>query len=311
MSAGAPSNPEWPSRIGILGTGLVGGSLLLALRRLLPEARIVAGAPSPGTRAAVAASGCADEVFDPSATPPAAALCGCDLAILAAPPDAVCQVLPSLKGAEIGLVVDVCSVKGTVMRAARGLGNFVGGHPMAGTESAGFGAADPDLFRGAAFITCVPGDYAAGEGALSALRGLVGALGMKNFEMTAEEHDRRLALISHLPHAAAFALASCAAQASDPVLAKLVGGGFRDTTRIAASSPALWTDILLSSPALPRALDDYIAELSRIRAALADDRPALRLRPILEEAERYRRAIPDGLHASPHGRGPGRTAGGA
>ena len=287
-------------RIGILGTGLIGGSLLLALRRLLPDAELVAGAPSERTRAAVRASGAADRVFDPGAVPPREAFAGCGLVLLGAPPEAVCRDLPALKGADIGLVVDVASVKGSVMAAARGLGNFVGGHPMAGTEGVGFGAADPDLFRGAAFLYCVPPDYAAGPERLDALLALVGALGMRPFAMDAAEHDRRLALVSHLPHAAAFALALVAARAGDPALAKLVGGGFRDTTRIAASSPALWTDILRASPELPAALDGYAAALARLRAALDPAAGPGELRALLEEAEAYRRAIPDGLHAVPH-----------
>ena len=287
-------------RIGILGPGLIGGSLLLALRRLLPDATLLAGAPSEKTREAVRASGAADLVFDPAAVPPAEALAGCDLAVLAAPPRAVCRDLPAFKGADVGLVVDVASVKGSVMEAARGLGNFVGGHPMAGTEGVGFGAADPDLFRGAAFVYCVPPDYAAGPEKLAALLELLGALGMRCFEMDAAEHDRRLALVSHLPHAAAFALAGLAARSGDPVLAKLVGGGFRDTTRIAASAPALWTDILRGSPALPAALDDYVEALRRLRAALDPAADPADLRTLLEEAETYRRAIPDGLHAVPH-----------
>lgn len=287
-------------RIGILGTGLIGGSLLLALRRLLPDAEIAAGAPSERTRAAVRASGAASLVFDPAREPPAAALAGCDLAILAAPPEAVCRDLPALRGAEIGLIVDVASVKGSVMEAARGLGNFVGGHPMAGTEGVGFGAADPDLFRGAAFLYCVPPDYAAGPERLDALLALLRALGMRTFAMDAAEHDRRLALVSHLPHAAAFALALAAARAGDPILAELVGGGFRDTTRIAASSPALWTDILRASPELPAALDSYVGTLRRLRAALDPSVPPDDLRALLGEAEAYRRAIPEGLHAVPH-----------
>lgn len=287
-------------RIGILGTGLIGGSLLLALRRLLPDAELLAGAPSERTRAAVRASGAASRVFDPARVPPAAALAGCDLAVLAAPPEAVCRDLPALKGADIGLLVDVASVKGSVMEAARGLGNFVGGHPMAGTEGVGFGAADPDLFRGAAFLYCVPDDYAAGPERIAALLALLGSLGMRPFATGAAEHDRRLALVSHLPHAAAFALALAAARAGDPALASLVGGGFRDTTRIAASSPALWTDILRASPELPAALDSYVETLRRLRAALDPTAPPDDLRRLLEEAETYRRAIPEGLHAVPH-----------
>ena len=286
--------------IGVLGPGLIGGSLLLALRRLLPGAELVAGAPSAATRDAVLAAGAANRVFDPAAEAPAAAFAGCDLVFLAAPPRVVCRDLPGFKGADVGLLVDVASVKGPVLEAARGLGNFVGGHPMAGTEGVGFGAADPDLFRGAAFVYCVPPDFAAGPERIGSFLALLRAIGFRCFEMSPEEHDRRLALVSHLPHAAAFALAGLAARTGDPTLAKLVGGGFRDTTRIAASAPALWTDILRSSEALPAALDDYVAALRRLRAALDPAADPAELRGLLEEAERYRRAIPDGLHAVPH-----------
>ena len=289
-----------PQSVGILGTGLVGGSLLLALRRLLPRAELRAGAPSAKTRDAVRASGAADAVFDPSAVPPEEALRGCDVVFMAAPPEAVCRDLPRMARAGAGIVADVCSVKGAVLDAARGLRNFVGGHPMAGTEGVGFGAADPDLFQGAAFILCVPPDFSAGARRLASFRALVEALGMRVFEMDAASHDRRLAMISHLPHAAAFALAGEAARERDPLLAKLVGGGFRDTTRIAASSPALWTDILRSSPALPAALDAYLAALSRLRAALDPAAPPSELRTLLEEAETYRRGSPEGLHRVPH-----------
>ena len=287
-------------RIGVLGPGLVGGSLLLALRRLLPRAELATGAPSAATRDAVLAAGAADRVFDPARTAPRDAFDGFDLVFLAAPPRVVCDVLPTLRGARIGLVTDVASVKSAVMDAARGLGNFVGGHPMAGTEGVGFGAADPDLFRGAAFVWCRPPDYAAGPETLEAFLALLRALGFRCFEMGPGEHDRRLALVSHLPHAAAFALAGLAARAGDPVLAQLVGGGFRDTTRIAASAPALWTDILRASPALPAALDGYMAALARLRDALDPAADPAALRALLEEAETYRRAIPDGLHAVPH-----------
>ncbi len=299
-AAAVPAGAAPFRRFGILGPGLIGGSLLLALRALRPGAEIVAGAPSARTRALVEASGAADRVFDPAAEDPATAFDGCDLVFLAAPPRAVVRDLPRFRGARIGLLVDVASVKGAVMAAARGLGNFVGGHPMAGTEGVGFAAADPGLFRGAAFVYCVPEDYAAGADRLAALLALLAELGFRCFAMGAEEHDRRLAIVSHLPHAAAFALAGVAAAAGDPMLARLVGGGFRDTTRIAASAPALWTEILRGSPALPAALDAYIAALSRLRAALDPAAPPEALRAQLEAAEAYRRAIPDGLHAVPH-----------
>ena len=98
----------------------------------------------------------------------------------------------------------------------------------------------------------------------------------------------------------AFALAGADADCEDPMLARLVGGGFRDTTRIAASAPTLWTDILRGSPELPAAIDAYVAALSRLRAALDPATDPGELRALLEAAETYRRAIPEGLHSVPH-----------
>lgn len=285
-------------RIGILGAGLIGGSLAKAIRAARPAARIAVGDPDADTRAAALAEGIADAVFDPVATSPREAFAGFDLALLCAPPRVVVATLPQLAGADIALVADVASVKGPVLDAARaaGLRNFVGGHPMAGTEASSWRAADPALFRGAAFILCQPPECTVPEAPLDAFRALLRDLGFRLFAMDAAAHDRRLALISHLPHAAAFALAADAADAADPVLADLFGGGFRDTTRIAASSPALWTDILRGSPALPEALDRHIETLRALRAALDSDADPAALPALLSRAADYRRSIPDGLH---------------
>ncbi len=297
--------PERFRKIGVLGPGLIGGSFLLAIRKACPGVRLVAGARSRRTRDAVLAAGAADSVFDSESVPPAQGLSGCDLAILATPPAAVRKVLPDLRGADVGLVLDVASVKGSVMAAAAaaGLGNFIGGHPMAGNEGVGFGAADPALFRGAAFVYCVPQAYSAGRGRLDALLALLGSLGFRCLGMDPDEHDRRLAMVSHLPHVAAFALALSAERSADPALPGLVGGGFRDTTRIAASAPDLWTDILRSSPRLPEAIDSYMDALRFLRAALAPNVSPDVLREALETAGRYRRAIPSGLNPVPHASG--------
>ena len=294
-----PESRSQPSRIGILGAGLIGGSLAKAIRTARPHARIVVADPDAATRDAALAEGVASAVADPALTSPRDAFAGCDLLLLAAPPRVIVQTLPQLAGVEIGLVADVASVKTPVLDAARkaGLANFIGGHPMAGSEAGGWAAADAALFRGAAFILCEPPECRVPAAAREEFRTLLRDIGFRLFEMDAESHDRRLALISHLPHAAAFALAAVAADAGDPRLADLIGGGFRDTTRIAASSPALWTDIFRESHALVEALDRYITELTALRAALAPDAAPDVLPELLRRASDYRRAIPDGLTA--------------
>ena len=117
-------------------------------------------------------------------------------------------------------------------------------------------------------------------------------LGFRLFDMDAASHDRRVALVSHVPHAVAFALAATAAGADDPVIAEIAGGGFRDTTRIAASSPELWTDILRGSPALPDALDEFIETLRHLRSALDSDSSPESMTAPLRRAAAFRRALP-------------------
>lgn len=281
-------------RIGILGAGLIGGSFAKAIRAVRPAARIIIADPDPATREAALAEGGADEAVDPVGLSPREVFTGCGLVLLAAPPRVIVRTLPQLAGADIGLVADVASVKGPVLAAAckAGLANFIGGHPMAGAETGGWGAANPALFRGAAFILCEPPECTVPAVVREAFRALLHDVGFRLFDMDAEAHDRRLALISHLPHAVAFALAATAADAGDPALAELVGGGFRDTTRIAASSPDLWTDILRSSPALCEALDRYLATLHELRAALEPGAAPDTLPAILRRAQAYRRGIP-------------------
>lgn len=295
MTTGEPPSFR---RIGLLGAGLIGGSLAKAIRSARPGVEIVVGDPDDATRASALDEGVADSAFDPAQTPPETAFAGFDLLLLCAPPRVVMAALPRLAETDIALIADVASVKGPILDAARaaGLRNFLGGHPMAGTEASSWRAADPALFRGAAFILCEPPECRVPPPWLEAFRALLQEIGFRLFAMDAATHDRRLALISHLPHVAAFALAADAADAADPALAALFGGGFRDTTRIAASSPALWTDILRGSPALPAALDHHIATLRAFREALDPGADSGALPAILERAAAYRRTIPDGLH---------------
>lgn len=286
--------------IGILGAGHIGGSFAKAFRALPEPPTVLVGDTDEATRRTVLDGGWASAVFDPREQAPETAFASCDLVLFAMPPAAVAAMLPRFRGSRIPLLTDVCSVKGPVLAAAEGLGNFIGGHPMAGTEGVGFGAANPAMFRKAAFILCQPADYQGGDELFQAYRALLQALGFRLYEMDAATHDHRLALISHLPHIASFALAELAADEQDDLLQSLIGGGFRDTTRIAASAPGLWTDILRASPQLPEVVDHYIEKLQALRNALSAAVPPQQLYTALETAERYRRQIPDGLHKVPH-----------
>jgi prephenate dehydrogenase len=225
--------------VAIVGLGLIGGSLARALTR---AGYRVLGVDKPGVRRRARAQGAVAQTM---ATPEAAAR-RADVVVLAAPPRANLALLRRLAGrASPGLVItDVGSVKGPICALARRLGlrGFVGGHPVAGTEGRGFAAASPDLFRGRAWaLTPTPHRTRA----LSRVRALVRAVGGRPVTVSARDHDRALAFLSHLPQVVSFALLDAVRR--DPVAARhlgLAGPGFRDMTRLARSPRPLWREIL-------------------------------------------------------------------
>lgn len=247
------------TKIAILGAGLIGGSLLRAVK-----AKGLGGAISVYDRdGSVAPDGVAV-----TASPSEAAR-GADLVFLCVPIDhmrAVAEAaLPGLSPSAI--VTDVGSVKGSVCAELDPLlqnrARFVGGHPMAGKEKGGFDASCDDLFAGATVIL-TPTAFT-DAAALAAVYEFWEKLGAKIEQMSPAEHDRRVARISHLPHLAAAALASV----PDDDAMKVAGPGFRDATRIAGGPADLWTGILSANRAeTARALDDLLARLQEARAAL-------------------------------------------
>ena len=244
------------TRAGILGLGLIGGSWARALKQR--GIRVVTSDESRSSAAARDAGVVDELVKSPQGFE------GCDLLLLCSPPTVVCETLPKLAGLSIGLITDVCSVKQSVMDAAQGLTNFIGGHPMAGSHTSGFAASDANLFANAPYILCVPENF---SGNTATFENLLADIGANVLHMTPEEHDKSVATISHLPHAAAFALARVALAERGAL--RMAGRGFMDTTRVAGSSPALWTDILMASPQLLPMLSQYISELSELSDALS------------------------------------------
>jgi prephenate dehydrogenase len=179
-----------------------------------------------------------------------------DVVVLAAPPTTNRRLLRRLvRAGRAGLVVtDVGSVKVPIVReaAALGLTSFVGGHPMAGTERRGFGASSPDLFRGAPWWIVRASD----PRATRVVRALVRATGARPLTISAAEHDRVVAFLSHVPQVTSWAL--LAAARADPVVRRYLsaaGPGFRDMTRLAHSPRGLWGEILReNAPEVARAL---------------------------------------------------------
>ncbi|HSK47065.1 MAG TPA: prephenate dehydrogenase/arogenate dehydrogenase family protein, partial [Coriobacteriia bacterium] len=188
---------------------------------------------------------------------------GCELVVVATPArflDAWLEKLGQL--AYDGVVTDVASTKGGVMRAARrhlgSAARFGGGHPMAGSERSGVGAARHDLFEGAYWLL-TPGSETDPD-AFSRVHAFVTALGARVISVEPKSHDEAVAIVSHVPHVAAAALCDVAgAHAGESrELLRLAAGGFKDTTRIAAGSPELWTGICLDNA---DALADGLREL--------------------------------------------------
>lgn len=279
----------------MVGTGLIGASLGMALRRLDEVDEVVGFDRDDEQLGAALSRGALDRV----ATGAGAAAEGCDVAVLAVPVSAVPLVAPRV--AEMlppgAVLTDVASVKSRVvgaLQAAAPAGvHVIGGHPMAGSTETGAAHASADLFVGATYLL-TPTTHT-DPGAYRRLHGLVGRLGARVIAVPPERHDLLVAVVSHLPQLAATTLMNLAAgRARDEHagLLLLAAGGFRDATRVAASNPDLWLDICAENrDAIVAVLDEYGGRLSSLRAILADgDDQGLRRR--LAEARDARRGLP-------------------
>jgi prephenate dehydrogenase len=254
--------------LAVIGVGLIGGSFAAALRRAGAVANVVG---YDRDRDAVE-RGAALGIIDTAAGSVSEAARGADLIVLAVPVRAIGPVLHDVALAmeSAAVVTDVGSTKAEVMRTAKEelrdlFPRFVPGHPIAGRETSGVEAALPDLFRGAR-VVLTPGPETAAD-AIEVVRGAWEAIGAKLVNASAEEHDRIFAAVSHLPHLLSFALVSeIAARENAAELLGFAAGGFRDFTRIAASSPEMWRDIALQNrEALLAEIDRYGAQLAVFR----------------------------------------------
>ena len=243
MTSTGPDIPH-VKRVYLLGTGLIGGSLALDLKdRGLVES-VVGSDQIPERSASALNRGILDEILpmDPDV------LRDCDLVVLAVPVLSLHTILKNGFDKET-LVTDAGSVKGYCIRAYReaaeaGRGfRYVPGHPIAGDEKSGPNAARKNLFDGARVIL-TPVD--ASEKDVSAVSALWEGVGAKIMFMDPDEHDEVFAWVSHMPHMGAYAMIDSVLQ-RDPDLIDLSGGGLRDYTRIAASSPRMWADIAVAN----------------------------------------------------------------
>jgi len=230
-------------RIGVVGLGLIGGSIARALRSLATPPEIAASSLDVRELDAAVAEGIVQRPDSPERIAASA-----DFVIYATPPDATLAFLEShaSRWRDGALVTDVGSVKRAVVARARALGlgaRFVGSHPMAGGERAGFAAARADLFAGARVWLTPVGPES--EAAVRAADAVWRAVGAQPTSIDAEQHDRLVAWTSHLPQITATALAAAIAASGFP--ADALGPGGRDATRLAGSPAALWEEILVAN----------------------------------------------------------------
>jgi prephenate dehydrogenase len=234
----------------ILGPGLLGGSIAMALRHLHPGSNVRIW----GRRKEAVDFIGKNEIAAVASTDLAEVVGGADLVILCVPVGAMGELASRLREhlAPGAIVTDVGSVKLPVLETIGPiLGNrFVGSHPMAGSEKFGIGAARADLFRGA--VSIVTPTAASCPEAVGRVRAFWEGLGSEVRELSPEEHDRTVALVSHLPHLIAAALVDFVCLENRDAL-NFCGAGFRDTTRVAAGPAKMWTEILLENREAMRA----------------------------------------------------------
>lgn len=284
-------------RVALIGTGLIGGSIGLAL---VGNGVEVLGFDAQRSRAVRAKElGAVSEVAESLA----GAVEGADAVVVAIPVGRVADAVIAALEAGAPLVTDVGSVKTPVVRRVEQARpdlapRFVGGHPMAGSEQEGLDGADPELFEGATWV--LTPTAATDPEAFGALRGLVVSLGAEVVAVTPEHHDALVAVVSHVPQLAASTLMDVAAEQGEQhaTLLRLAAGGFRDMTRIASSHPGIWPDICVANrDAIVAALDEYVGALARVRA-LVDSGDRDGLLDVLERARRARHNLPVGAAVS-------------
>ena len=272
--------------ISIVGLGLMGASLAMALRKRGYAGHLVAYA----RKAAACEEALARGIVDAASNDPDAALKEATLVVLCAPirscADLAADIAPMLKPGT--LVTDVGSTKGWICRQMAGIlppGVFVGSHPIAGSEKQGLQAASADLYENA--LTVVASHLDVPEEAAERVAELWKSAGARVCRMEPEDHDRLLARTSHLPHVAAAALAKVIGRDSAEKVGTFCGTGFYDSTRVASGSIAMWHDILMTNaPAVAEELRAFKAEVERVY----DDLQAGRLDDVAKFLERAREA---------------------
>ena len=263
------------TNIAIIGLGLQGGSIGLAVQHYLPDAHTTGYDQDPATRARAAQRGLVHEVCDNAAK----AVASADLVILCVPPGAMEAAAADMASAlpANAVISDVGSCKASIAKALSEAlpqwadkGAIIPAHPVAGTENSGPDAGFATLFQGRWCIITPPDN--ADKTAVIALTNLWEAIGARVEIMDPAHHDRVLAITSHLPHLIAYTIVGTASDMEEVTRSEVIkysAGGFRDFTRIAASDPTMWRDVFLSNKdAVLEMLQTFSEDLSELQKAI-------------------------------------------
>jgi cyclohexadieny/prephenate dehydrogenase len=257
--------------IAIIGLGLLGGSIGLAVRQFLPEAKTTGFDLDPATRARAAERNLADSICETAAE----AVANADLVVFCVPPGAMGEAARTIAAAvpTHAVISDVGSCKQSIAEALRealpGLA-VIPAHPVAGTENSGPDAGFAALFQNRWCIITPPAD--ADPVQVSRLQSFWQALGANVELMDAQHHDLVLAVTSHLPHLIAYTIVGTASDLEDVTQSEVIkysAGGFRDFTRIAASDPVMWRDVFLANKdAVLEMLQRFSEDLTALQRAI-------------------------------------------
>lgn len=258
------------NKFGFLSLGLIGGSIALAIKQINPDAKIIAYARKQETLDEALLAGAIDE----GTTEIDGRFGDCDLIFLCAPVAVNNRFLEQLKPliSAKTIITDVGSVKGAIHEAVEKLeltANFIGGHPMAGSEKTGFANANPLILENAYYVLTPTVDVP--KEAVAEYYSLVKKMGAIPLILSHREHDYVTAAISHVPHLVAAALANLVHDhdSAEGTMKLIAAGGFKDITRIASSSPDMWESICMSNTEnIADLLDDYISSLQTISKAV-------------------------------------------
>ena len=277
---------------GIIGLGLIGGSMAIDLKKRGFVQKVYGVECEKVNAEAALKIGLADEIVDLDTC-----VAGSDIIVIAVPVDAALKLLPRVLDAVAGtgkLVIDVCSVKESMCRVASGhaaRSQYVATHPMAGTEYSGPWAAMPNLFDGRACIFCDVEESS--PKAVRTVEKLYDVLNMRVTCMRSDAHDMHVAYVSHISHITSFALALTVLdkEKDDKHIFDLASGGFSSTVRLAKSSADMWVPILgMNHDNVLRVIDTYIEKMRLFRDAI-DAYDGERIRELITEGNKIKRII--------------------